>query len=297
MVTHSELPPQYQIPQTMHVVAEFAAQHHEEYKQWYQSSNSVISLATKTEQELYQLKDKLESKRIKLVVFREPDIGGFITAIGLIPGPLNKKLLSNLPLAGKVLLDVELVTERLKQRKNIVYEMSQCYQDRENTQTILQHGHAVYQQLLKLINNPENLHGLKTLTTEQVCILRDKVLELDAWTVESYTVMHDMGKPFCKLGDSFPDHANKSFEYWNKISTNKTVGELIKNDMLFHTARTKEDIFDSGLTDNILATLALTALAELQSNAITLFGGFDSDSYKIKRKRLEKNIKLLLERL
>ena len=182
----------------MHVVAEFAAQHHEEYKQWYKSSNSVISLATKTEQELYQLKDKLESKRIKLVVFREPDIGGFITAIGLIPGPLNKKLLSNLPLAGKVLPDVEQTTERLKQRKSIVCEMSQCYQDKGNTQTILQHGHAVYQQLLKLINNPENLHGLKTLTTEQVCILRDKVLELDAWTIESYTVMHDMGKPFCK---------------------------------------------------------------------------------------------------
>ena len=297
MVTHSELPPQYQIPQTNHVVAEFGIHYYEEYKRWYQSSNSIINLATKTEQELYRLKDKLESKGIKLIVFREPDIGGFITAIGLIPGPLNKKLLSNLPLAGKILPDVEQTTERLKQRKSIVYEMSQCYQDKGNTQTILQHGHAVYQQLLKLINNPEAIHGLKTLTTEQICILRDKVLELDAWTIESYTVMHDMGKPFCKLGDSFPDHANKSFEYWNKISTNKTVGELIKNDMLFHTARTSEDIFSLGLSNNVLATLALTALAELQSNAITLFGGFDSDSYKIKRKRLEKNIKLLLERL
>ena len=278
----------------MHVAAEFGIHYYEEYKYWYQSSNSIVTLATKTEQELYQLKEKLESKGIKLIVFREPDIGGFITAIGLVPGPLNKKLLSNLPLAGKILSDVSQTTERLKQRKNIVHEMSECYQDRNKTQTILEHGQAVHKQLLGLIKNPETIHGLKTLTTEQVCILRDNMIQ-DSWTLESYTVMHDMGKPFCKQDDSFPDHANKSFEYWNTISSNKQVAELIKYDMLFHTARTKEELFNSGLSFKVLCTLGMTALAELQSNAVTLFGGFDSDSYKIKRKRLEKNLKFLLE--
>lgn len=279
----------------MHVVAEFGARFPEQFQQWYKSSNSVVCLSTKTEQELYHLKQRLEQKNLDVISFREPDVGGFITALGLVPGPNNKKLLSNYPLAGKQ--QPEQVGERIKQRKKIIQAMSDCFQDKNKTQTVLQHGQAVFTQFNKLLAQPET-HGLKTITTEEMLTLQSFIIK-DLWVVESYAVMHDMGKPFCvsvEQPGSFPDHANVSADLWRTISDNKQVEELIRTDMLFHTARTKQEL-ETCSTREQLATLAIMSLAELQSNAITLFGGFDSDSYKIKRKRLEKNIRFALELL
>lgn len=64
------------------------------------------------------------------------------------------------------------------------------------------------------------------------------------------------------------------------------TARLIAKDMLCHTTKAA----DAGalLQDQDFPTLMLTAWAELHANASLLFGGYESDSFKIKRKALSK---------
>lgn len=61
----------------------------------------IIVLSVKNEKELQSLLDKATQQKIKTHIFREPDFFGELTAIAFSPSSKNKKLLSNLPLAGK----------------------------------------------------------------------------------------------------------------------------------------------------------------------------------------------------
>lgn len=108
----------------------------------------------------------------------------------------------------------------------------------------------------------------------------------------TYQVLHDCGKPFCleidELGRRhFPDHARISAELYGRLFPDdpQTLG-LISKDMLCHTLR--GEAADEFARDPQAPTLIITAWAELHANAEALFGGFTSDSFKIKRKALEK---------
>lgn len=82
----------------------------------------------------------------------------------------------------------------------------------------------------------------------------------------------------------FPDHANVSADTWKCVFPEEIlIQELMRKDMLFHLA--KSDDFEVIWSDPLAPTLYVTAWAEILANC-TMFGGQDSTSFKIKKKKL-----------
>jgi len=122
----------------------------------------------------------------------------------------------------------------------------------------------------------------------------------DIETLRQYTVYHDCGKHLVRYYDDeekvhYPDHVNASANYWLENGGSEEVGELIRNDMFFHTCKAK-DVEESTLTNEQLSTLLLASLAELHANA-EMFGGIESTSFKIKYKQVNRRGKKFCERL
>jgi hypothetical protein len=106
-----------------------------------------------------------------------------------------------------------------------------------------------------------------------------------------YQIFHDCGKPRCLTIDEdgkrhFHNHAEESYQLYLKASGDVRTSRLIKHDMLCHTAKGEQ--LDELLKLDDAATLYITAWAEIHANADALFGGFDSESFKIKRKHLSR---------
>jgi len=104
-----------------------------------------------------------------------------------------------------------------------------------------------------------------------------------------------MSKPYVIEYDSdgkahYPDHSLKSFEMYCDKWEYDEFAEMIKHDMGFHTLKGC-DLIEHCKLDNANHLYA-TAWAELYANS-ELFGGFNSDSFKIKRKKLIKALKYL----
>ena len=118
--------------------------------------------------------------------------------------------------------------------------------------------------------------------------------------VSRYQIYHDCGKPFCRVVDEdgrahFPDHANISAAVWQSLYPTDTTGHtLIKYDLHPHTAKGVE--LDEFCALELAPTLMLTAWAALYANAELLFGGVESDSFKMKFKRLLRLSKRILNR-
>ena len=96
-----------------------------------------------------------------------------------------------------------------------------------------------------------------------------------------YQVYHDCGKPYCIEFDDqgrrhFPNHADLSYQYFLQAFDDQRTADLIRYDMLCHTAKGEE--LDKLLQLSDAPTLLLTAWAELHANASVLFGGFESVS-------------------
>lgn len=108
--------------------------------------------------------------------------------------------------------------------------------------------------------------------------------------LKRYHILHDVGKPnVLEVIDGkrhFPNHANASFEQFIAIFPDDMfTATLIKMDMLMHTVRGDE--INELIKHPFAPTLYFTAWAEIKANAF-MFGGEESDSFKIKRKRLLK---------
>lgn len=84
IITHSDLPLKYQVPQSNHAAMEFAAQYPAEFLEWHKKSNSIIVLNCQNERKLVEFAQKLRDKGIKFSEFREPDIGDELTAISFL---------------------------------------------------------------------------------------------------------------------------------------------------------------------------------------------------------------------
>lgn len=115
--------------------------------------------------------------------------------------------------------------------------------------------------------------------------------------LESYHVYHDCGKHLTlTIGEDgkrrFPDHANVSADqYLTIFPDDHLTAHLIRHDMDFHTMRGEHLI---ELCKSVFAPiLYFTAWAEINANA-EMFGGKQSESYKIKRSRLIQAGKKLL---
>lgn len=99
IVTRADMDQGYQGVQSIHVMAEFALQYPDVTKEWHEKSNYLGFLSAKNEHDLIVLKAKATGRGIRVVEFREPDVGDRVTAIALEPGPQSRRLCSNLPLA------------------------------------------------------------------------------------------------------------------------------------------------------------------------------------------------------
>jgi hypothetical protein len=101
LITRQDLEPGQQLIQCSHSLTEFFILYPETVKNWYHSSNYLVSLSVKTESELESLIQKAQSKNVKIAIFREPDLNNQITAIALEPSEATRKLCSNFPKALK----------------------------------------------------------------------------------------------------------------------------------------------------------------------------------------------------
>lgn len=160
---------------------------------------------------------------------------------------------------------------------------------------MIQHGESVNAEYAKLI---DDLDAGKSYPELQ--LLWDQKWEWakSATTLRNYHVYHDCGKHISLTIDEdgrrhYPDHAAHSKKQYEIIFPNDTFSaRLIGKDMLIHTL--KGDALRGFLAcDPDAFNLLLTAFAEIHANA-QMFGGFDSDSFKIKKKHLLKATKILL---
>lgn len=166
--------------------------------------------------------------------------------------------------------------------------MKSCMQtEKQNT---LQHGLSVWRHTRQLLTGDTSGFRLPQWYVNY----KDRILEnIHPYkTIKHYNIWHDCGKFACLTIDEngkrhFPNHAEKSKEiFLEHISSDQTIARLIGLDMIMHT-ESYEQIMERNLDIKNICTLLITALAELHSNA-KMFGGIESDSFKIKWKRLEK---------
>lgn len=166
-------------------------------------------------------------------------------------------------------------------------------------QNTYEHGISVRDHLFDLIDHLETGAELKhawrlpSWFLEHQSQLLERLLPREM--LSNYTTFHDCGKPRCLTTDvdgkrHFPNHAEISAQTWLEVGGDPNEAELMRLDMMMHTASAPE--MEQLALRPEAASLLLTALAEIHSNAV-MFGGISSTSFKIKWKKLDRNGKHL----
>lgn len=101
LVTRRDIPPGYQAVQSCHAIRQFVAEHKDVDIEWFSKSNYIALLSVENEIELMRLLVAANDINVRWSAFREPDVGGAITAIALEPCPKTIELCRSLPLALK----------------------------------------------------------------------------------------------------------------------------------------------------------------------------------------------------
>jgi hypothetical protein len=158
---------------------------------------------------------------------------------------------------------------------------------------MLQHGRAVHEAYKVLV------HQLETGTCPNTVL--SQVYARWSWpplaSLERYHVYHDCGKHLVQTVDDqgrrqFPGHAAASArQYAHLFPEDVSTIHLIAHDMDFHVLR--GEALEKLCQDPLAPILYLTAWAEVHANA-EMFGGPQTDSFKIKAKRLIQAGKKLL---
>lgn len=168
-------------------------------------------------------------------------------------------------------------------------------------QSVLEHGLSVKRKTFELLDHLEKGVPLKSdwnipdwIYTNKKYILDNLV---DRKTIKEYTILHDCGKPYCIQYDDegkrhFPNHAQVSADVYSSFSENSVIRNLILHDMDIHLLRAEDDLKFASMPNPI--THIVVGLAELHANA-EMFGGIESDSFKIKWKRINKRGRSILE--
>lgn len=115
--------------------------------------------------------------------------------------------------------------------------------------------------------------------------------------IQEFCINHDCSKPYDLIFDEngkkhYPNHSENSKKLWLERGGSPIAANLISLDMCFHV-ESKEAILARNININDLYTLLISSLAEIHANA-ELFGGFESTSFKIKFKKIDKIGKFLL---
>jgi hypothetical protein len=153
---------------------------------------------------------------------------------------------------------------------------------------------------LGIRNSPLSLYPLPTWFTDRENTDIISASLPPKYILHKYTLFHDIGKPYCKVVDDegkvhFPNHAEISAKkYLELFPWEKEVAELIRQDMIIHTI--KEEGMENFSRNKHAIALLLVGLAEVLSNAY-MFGGHESESFKIKFKQIEKRGNSLFRKL
>lgn len=102
LVTHGGLTAGYQVAQCAHAVADIALAHPAEFAYWHSHGQRVVALAAVDAAALLVLLGDAVAAGFTVVPFREPDLGHEVTAVAFVPAAGNRKFLSHLSLAGRV---------------------------------------------------------------------------------------------------------------------------------------------------------------------------------------------------
>lgn len=178
--------------------------------------------------------------------------------------------------------------------------MQNCFQFEK--QSVLQHGLSVRDHMKQLIHI---LHSNKCDNNwklpDWLFQYRENIINsLLPWNViETYTIYHDCGKPYCISTDNdgkqhFYNHANVSADKWLEVGGSEQIAKLIRMDMIIHTMKAND--IDAFIANPEAITLLLAGLAEVHSNA-KMFGGIDSISFKIKWKQINKRGQAICQEL
>lgn len=146
---------------------------------------------------------------------------------------------------------------------------------------MIDHGNMVHHEYNQMISKLEDGDHDELILQQLYPFL--KPLLMPSSDIETYQMFHDCGKPFCTPDDGkkYPDHAEHSYNQWLTLyPESTTIAELMRYDMVFH-----EGAPDDFYSHRLAPTLYLTAWAEIYANC-QMFGGQDSTSFKIKRKKL-----------
>lgn len=178
--------------------------------------------------------------------------------------------------------------------------MQNCPQT--NLQSVYQHGLSVRDHIFELISFLETGHiqgdwKLPSWIHKYQEELLRHLLPKDI--IEEYTVYHDCGKPYCLVVDAdgkrhFPNHAEVSYQTWLKITAHEQVANLMRMDMMIHTIKAVD--IEEFVKYPEAITLLLAGLAEVHSNA-KMFGGLESDSFKIKWNQINKRGNAICQKL
>ena len=98
-VTRADLTEGYQLAQSNHAVARFAYQFPNQFKDWIENSEYIISLSIDNEEKLQRLFYKLLDNDAHVVAFNEPDIDNQLTSICYYGTPEMRKITDKLSLA------------------------------------------------------------------------------------------------------------------------------------------------------------------------------------------------------
>lgn len=224
-----------------------------------------------------KLLKKADSKLLKYVSFREPDIGYQITASAFVPNPEVKPLLKGCQLLGG--------PSKPSEKRDALLDWVHLMRKEKQTEglTLWQHGKDVSQKFKELRNgqykNWPRIDSVKWIEEA----LKEPLPYSDE-DIETYCLFHDIGKVNTSDGNgSFPGHAEESFKIWNRLDNREHISRWMKNDMAIHSMK-KEDFLK--IEDRKIHRLV--GLSELYANA-PYFGGFDSESFKIKFKKIVRN--------
>ncbi len=179
-------------------------------------------------------------------------------------------------------------------RNDVLDAMRSCSQSAGVS--VLKHGMLVndaYERIRAYIAGEPSPDGwrLPDWTRDALVVTYNASLsEADLAIIREYQIFHDCGKPYVRIEDAdgrvhFPDHARMSGRIWESVGGHPVAARLMTMDMDAHLLKSG-DVAEFASRPEAL-TLLITALAEVHANA-TMFGGLDSDSFKIKAKHLDK---------
>jgi len=97
VVTRADLPPGSMGVQAMHAFRQFVHEHREAEMEWFEKSNHLAFLEVRDERALERLAADAAARSLRFSAFREPDLGGSLTALALEPAA--KRLCGRLKLA------------------------------------------------------------------------------------------------------------------------------------------------------------------------------------------------------